>query len=104
MLNGATSLIMMKSDVLNDFDTIKVCVGYELNGERIDYFPFEADADNIKPIYKSFPGWKCDVSVCRTYDELPTELKDYIAYIEQETGVSIDIISVGPDRSETIMR
>lgn len=104
MLNGATSLIMMKSDVLNDFDTIKVCVGYELNGERIDYFPFDADADNIKPIYKSFPGWKCDVSVCRTYDELPTELKDYIAYIEQETGVSIDIISVGPDRSETIMR
>lgn len=104
MLNGATSLIMMKSDVLNDFDTIKVCVGYELNGERIDYFPFEADEDNIKPIYKSFPGWKCDVSVCRTYDELPTELKDYIAYIEQETGVSIDIISVGPDRSETIMR
>lgn len=104
MLNGTTSLIMMKSDVLNDFDTIKVCVGYELNGERIDYFPFEADADNIKPIYKSFPGWKCDVSVCRTYDELPTELKDYIAYIEQETGVSIDIISVGPDRSETIMR
>lgn len=104
MLNGATSLIMMKSDVLNDFDTIKVCVGYELNGERIDYFPFEADADNIKPIYKAFPGWKCDVSVCRTYDELPTELKDYIAYIEQETGVSIDIISVGPDRSETIMR
>ena len=103
-MNGATSLIMMKSDVLNDFDTIKVCVGYELNGEKIDYFPFEADADNIKPIYKEFSGWKCDVSVCRTYEELPKELKEYIAYIEQETGVSIDVVSVGPDRSETILR
>ena len=104
MMNGATSLIMMKSDVLNDFETIKVCVGYELNGEAIDYFPFEADADNIKPIYKEFPGWKCDVSVCRTYEELPKELKEYIAFIEEETGVSIDVVSVGPDRSETILR
>lgn len=103
MMNGATSLIMMKSDCLNDFDVIKVCVGYELDGQVIDYFPY-ADADKIVPVYKEFKGWKCDVSKCRTYDELPQELKDYIRYIEEETGVPVDTISVGPDRSETIFR
>lgn len=103
-MNGATSLIMMKSDVMNDFETIKVCVGYKLNGEEIDYFPFEADSDNIEPIYKEFPGWLCDVSKCRTYDELPKQLKEYIAFIEKTVGVPVDVISVGPDRAETIMR
>lgn len=104
MMNGTTQLFMMKADVLNDFDVIKVCVGYELDGQQIDYFPFEADSTNIKPIYKEFPGWKNNVSLCRSYDELPTELKDYIAFIEQETSVPITIVSVGPDRSETILR
>ncbi len=103
-MNGATSLIMMKSDVMNDFETIKVCVGYKLNGEEIDYFPFEADSDNIEPIYKEFPGWLSDVSKCRTYDELPKQLKEYIAFIEKTVGVPVDVISVGPDRAETIMR
>lgn len=103
-MNGATSLIMMKSDVMNDFETIKVCVGYKLNGEEIDYFPFEADSDNIEPIYKEFPGWLCDVSKCRTYDELPKQQKEYIAFIEKTVGVPVDVISVGPDRAETIMR
>lgn len=104
MMNGATSLIMMKSDVLNNFETIRVCVGYKLNGEEIDYFPFEADYTNIEPIYKDFPGWQSDVSKCRTYDELPQELKNYIAFIEKTVGVSVDVISVGPDRAETILR
>lgn len=104
MMNGTTSLIMMKSDVMNDFDTIRVCVGYELNGQPIDYFPFEATQDNIRPIYRDFPGWKSDVSKCRTYDELPQALKDYIAFIEESTGVPVGIISVGPERSETIVR
>ena len=103
MMNGATSLIMMKSDVMNDFDTIKVCVAYELDGKQLDYFPFDG-ADRIKPVYKEFKGWKCDVSKCRTYEELPQELKDYISFIEAETGVPVDTISVGPDRSETIFR
>ena len=104
MMNGTTHLIMMKSDVMNDFDTIRVCVGYRLEGREIDYFPFEATDTNIEPIYKEFAGWKSDVSKCRTYDELPQPLKDYIAFIEQYTGVPVSIISVGPERSETIVR
>ncbi len=104
MMNGATSLIMMKSDVLDTFDTIKVCVGYELNGEKIDYFPFEASDDNIKPIYREFKGWKTDITGCRTYEELPQELKDYITFIEEETGIPVGVVSVGPNRDETIIR
>ncbi len=104
MMNGATSLIMMKSDVLDTFDTIKVCVGYELNGESIDYFPFEASDDNIKPIYREFKGWKTDITGCRTYEELPQELKDYITFIEEETGIPVGVVSVGPNRDETIIR
>lgn len=102
-MNGVTDLIMMKSDVLNDFDTIKVAVGYEVNGERIDYFPYESDAD-ITPIYREFEGWNCDICNIRNYDDFPQQFKDYVAFIEQETGVSVKIISVGPDREETIVR
>lgn len=102
-MNGVTDLIMMKSDVLNDFDTIKVAVGYEVNGERIDYFPYESDAD-ITPIYREFEGWNCDICNVRNYDDFPQQFKDYVAFIEQETGVSVKIISVGPDREETIVR
>ncbi len=104
MMNGATSLIMMKSDVLDTFDTIKVCVGYTLNGESINYFPFEASDDNIRPIYREFKGWKTDITGCRTYEELPQELKDYITFIESETGIPVGIVSVGPNRDETIIR
>ncbi len=104
MMNGATSLIMMKSDVLDTFDTIKVCVGYELNGERIDYFPFEATDDNIRPIYREFKGWKTDITGCRTYEELPQELKAFFSFIETETGIPVGIVSVGPNRDETIVR
>lgn len=104
MMNGATSLIMMKSDVLNEMDTIRVCVGYLLDGKQIDYFPFEAADCRVEPVYRDFPGWKTDISACRTYDGLPVQLKDYIAFIEQQTGVHVDIISVGPDRDATIYR
>lgn len=104
MMNGATSLIMMKCDVMNDFDTIRVCVGYELDGQPIDYFPFEATSNNIRPIYRDFPGWKCDLSACKTYDELPVQLREYVSFIEAETKIPVSIISIGPDRSETIFR
>lgn len=104
MMNGCTSLIMMKSDVMNDFDTIKAAVGYEMDGQNIDWFPYEANDKEIKPVYKEFKGWKSDVTKCRTYDELPAELKDYIAFIEEYCGVPVNIVSVGPDRSETIFR
>ena len=103
MMNGVTSLIMMKSDVLNDFSTIKVAVGYEVNGEKLDYFPYECTED-VTPIYKEFEGWNCDICNVRNYDEFPQQFKDYVAFIEAETGVPVKIISVGPDRDETILR
>ena len=103
MMNGVTELIMMKSDVLNEFPTIKVCVGYEINGKQLDYFPYEC-TDDIVPIYKEFKGWNCDICNVRNYDEFPAEFKEYVEFIEKETGVPVKIISVGPDRAETIIR
>lgn len=105
MLNGATSLIMMKSDVLDTFDTIRVCVAYKTkDGKETDFFPLYADEDAITPVYKDFPGWKRDITGCRTFDELPEELKNYVRFIEDETQVPVNIISVGPDRDNTIIR
>ena len=103
MLNGVTGLIMMKSDVLNDFDTIRVCTAYERDGERIEYFPYEVD-DRLRPIYREFPGWKQDINRVRRYEDFPAAFKSYVEFIEQETGVPVKIISVGPDRHETIVR
>lgn len=103
MMNGVTSLIMMKADVLNDFDRLKVAVAYRVNGERTTEFPFET-AGEIVPEYREFEGWKCDISSMRSYDEFPRQLKEYIEFIERETGVPVKIISVGPDREETIVR
>ncbi|MCH5214561.1 MAG: adenylosuccinate synthase [Muribaculaceae bacterium] len=105
MLNGVTSLIMMKSDVLDTFDTIRVCVAYKTkDGEETDFFPLYPDQDAITPVYKDFPGWKKDITGCRTFDQLPEELKNYIRFIEDETQVPVGIISVGPDRDNTIIR
>lgn len=104
-LNAANSLIMMKSDVLDGFDTIKVCTGYKTkDGKVLDYVPLYADEIGITPVYTEFPGWKTDTTSCRTYSELPKELRDYVEFIEKETGVPIDIISVGPNRDNTIVR
>ncbi len=105
MMNAVTHLIMMKSDVLDSFDTIKVCVAYKTKeGKLIDYFPFDADEEGIEPVYKEFKGWQTDITSCRSFDELPAELRDYIIFIEQQTGVKVCIISVGPNRDETIIR
>lgn len=105
MLNGATSLIMMKSDVLDSFDTVKVCVAYKTkDGKELDFFPLYADEEELTPVYREFKGWKTDTTGCTTYDELPAELKDYIRFIESETALPIDIISVGPNRANTIVR
>ena len=105
MMNGATQLIMMKSDVLDDFDTIKVCVAYKTkDGKQLDYFPFDADAEGIVPVYKEFKGWKTDITSCRKFEELPVQLKEYITFIEEQTGVNVYVVSVGPNRDETIIR
>ncbi|MBO8474494.1 MAG: adenylosuccinate synthase [Bacteroidetes bacterium] len=103
MLNGVTDLIMMKSDCLDDFDTIKVCTSYRVDGQETSQVPFDTYAE-IEPVYTEFKGWKADLTGCRKEEELPAEFKDYIRFMEEYLGVPIKIISLGPDREATIMR
>ena len=103
MVDGVTQLIMMKSDVMNDFETIKVATAYKIGGEVVDHFPYEV-TDDLEPVYTEFPGWKCDICKVRRYEDFPQEFKNYVEFIEAETGVPVKIISVGPDREETIVR
>ena len=103
MVDGVTQLIMMKSDVMNDFDTIKVATAYRINGELVEHFPYEVN-DSVEPVYTEFKGWKCDICKVRRYEDFPVEFKQYVEFIERETGVPVKIISVGPDRDETIVR
>ena len=103
MINGVTQLIMMKSDVMNDFETVKVATEYEVGGERTAHFPYEI-GDDLKPVYREFEGWKCDLRDCKSYDDFPAAFKAYVEFIERETSVPVKIISVGPDRGETIVR
>ncbi len=102
MINGVTKLIMMKSDVLDTFDTIKACVAYDIDGKITRDFPYSIEGEEIKPVYVELPGWKTDLSTARSADDFPKNFKDYIAFIERELGVPVVIISVGPDRSQTI--
>ncbi|MBR0314986.1 MAG: adenylosuccinate synthase [Bacteroidales bacterium] len=101
MVDGVTDLIMMKADVLDSFDTIKVAVAYKVDGKKTDRYPYEVSA-KIEPIYKEFKGWKKDLTKCKTAKELPSAFKRYIAFIEKELGVKVSYASVGPDRSQTI--
>ena len=103
MLNGVTQLIMMKSDVLDCFDEIKVCNSYKVNGVETMDFPYSIE-DNIEPVYTSMPGWKTDMTKFKSEDEFPQEFKEYIKYLETELNVPISIVSVGPDREQTIIR
>ncbi|WP_297091686.1 adenylosuccinate synthase [uncultured Draconibacterium sp.] len=102
MLNGVSELIMMKADVLDDFDTIKVCVGYEIDGEVVEHFPFELN-DSVKPVYVELPGWKTDLTKIKNQNEFPEELNNYINFIEDEMGIPISVASVGPNRAQTIL-
>ena len=103
MINGVTQLICTKGDVLNDFDTIKVCVEYEIDGKRTMSMPFDSSED-AKPIYKEFKGWKTDISTATKESDLPKELMDYIKFIEDFVKVPVKMVSVGPDRNATIVR
>lgn len=103
MIDGVTDLIMMKSDVLDSFKTIKACVAYKINGETVTEFPFSIN-DDIEPIYKELPGWNCDMTKMQSEDEFPAEFKAYIKFLEEELEVPIKIVSVGPDRAQTIVR
>uniref|UniRef100_UPI0040567431 adenylosuccinate synthase n=1 Tax=Alistipes sp. TaxID=1872444 RepID=UPI0040567431 len=104
MINGVTQLIMMKSDVMNDFDKIKVAVAYQMGGRQVEEFPFSVEGEEIHPVYREFEGWKSDIRDIRRYEEFPEAFRRYVEFIEEETGVPVKIISVGPDREETIVR
>ena len=102
MVDGVTELIMMKSDVLDTFETIKACVAYELpDGTQTQNFPYEID--DVKPVYKEFRGWKKDMTQCRSAAEFPQEFRDYVAFLEEYLETKIGIISIGPDREQTIV-
>jgi adenylosuccinate synthase len=103
MINGVTRLIMMKSDVLDGFDTIKACVAYTINGEEVTEFPYEAD-DSLEPVYVELPGWKTDMTKMQSEDEFPEEFNAYLSFLEEELGAPVEIVSVGPDREQTIIR
>ena len=103
-INGVTQLMMMKGDVLSGFDTLKVCTGYNYRGKVIHHLPFNIEEENITPIYSEFKGWSQDLTGLTTYDSLPKELKEYIEFIEAAVEVPIKIVSVGPDRKQTITR
>lgn len=101
MLDGVTDLIMMKADVLDEFDTIKVCTKYSIDGVETDKFPYEL-GDSVKPVYKEFKGWKTDLTQLTSKNQFPKSFQEYIDFIEKETGVRVSIVSVGPNRAQTI--
>lgn len=103
-VNGVTELYMMKGDVLSGFDTLKVCTGYNYKGQIIHHLPYNIEEENVTPVYVEKKGWKADLTGMTQYDELPAELKEYVAFIEAEVGVPIRIVSVGPDRTQTIVK
>ena len=102
-INGVTQLIMMKSDVLDSFDTVKACVAYKCNGEIINHFPYSIES-GIEPVYKELPGWKTDMTKFTKEDQFPKAFVDYIHFLENELETPISIISIGPDRDQTIIR
>jgi len=102
MLNGVSELIMMKADVLDSFKSIKIAVGYEIDGKTVNHFPFEL-TDEVKPVYAELPGWHTDITEITHKNEFPRELKDYISFIEKEMKIPVSIASVGPKRKQTII-
>lgn len=104
MVNGVTQLYMMKADVLSGFDRLRVCTHYEYRGEKVAHFPYNVEAENVKPIYTDLPGWKEDLTGMSSAEQLPENLNAYIAYLEKELEVPVKVVSVGPDRTQTIER
>ncbi len=103
-INGVTELMMMKADVLSDIGNLKVCTAYRYKGKVIEHLPYKLEEDLIEPIFTEVPGWDEDLTKMTSEDEFPESFKSYIDYIEKEVGVPISLISVGPDRAQTIMR
>ena len=103
-VNGVTQLIMMKADVLSGFETLKVCTAYNYKGKTIHHLPYNIEAENVTPIFTEMKGWKANLTHMDTASQLPKELNDYIDFLEKELEVPIKIVSVGPDRKQTIHR
>lgn len=104
MINGVTELIMMKADVLSVFDTIRVCTAYKINGVVTDKLPYDVCDAEIEPVYVDLKGWNSDLTAITSAEAMPVDLQDYIGFIERETGVPVSIVSVGPDRTQTLLR
>jgi adenylosuccinate synthase len=103
-VNGVTQLYMMKGDVLSGFKTLKVCTAYKYKGVETNYFPYNIEPENVEPIFVEKKGWAADLTGMTEFDQLPTEFKDYISFIEEQLEVPIKVISVGPDRTQTITK
>ncbi|UAB81067.1 adenylosuccinate synthase [Marixanthomonas sp. SCSIO 43207] len=103
-VNGVTQLMMMKADVLSGFKKLKVCTAYKYKGQTIEHLPYNIEAENVTPVYTEMNGWKEDLTKMNNSDQLPKELNDYIAFLEKELETPIKIVSVGPDRKQTIKR
>jgi len=103
-VNGVTQLNMMKGDVLSGFDSLQVCTAYKYKGKTITHFPYNIEPENVTPVYTEFPCWKEDLTKMTSADQLPKELNEYIDFLEKELEVPIKIVSVGPDRTQTILR
>ena len=103
-INGVTQLMMMKGDVLSGFDILKVCTSYNYKGKTIQHLPYNIEEENVAPIYTEFKGWQADLTSLTTFESLPKELKEYIEFIETAVEVPIKIVSVGPDRKQTITK
>ncbi len=104
MLNGVTDLMMMKADVLDDFESIKVATKYEISGKTTDEVPYDLTAEKINPVFEVVKGWNKDLSGVSSFDKMPDELKHYVDYVEEKTGVRVSMVSIGPDRDETLLR
>ena len=103
-MQAATELALTKMDVLDIYDEIPVCVGYRLHGEVVRDFPYTADLDDCEPVYVVMPGWHCDTTKCRKFEELPHEAQEYVLFLEKELGCRIPYVSVGAERDSMIIR
>jgi len=102
MLNGVSSLIMMKADVLSSLDRISICTTYEISGEHTDRLPYELSTPDLKPVYAEMEGWNSEIGQITRKEDLPAAMKNYIGYIEKSVKLPVGMISVGPDRTQTI--
>ena len=103
MINGVTQLIMMKSDVMDSFETIKIATSYKIDGEEVVHFPYDLDGVDVEPIFTPMKGWKTDMTKMTSANQFPAEFNDYVAFIEKYLGVPVKVVSVGPDRDQTII-